>query len=104
MVMEISENLSRGVNVFHVERFLERVQGVSTFTRSIVYFLFKILLKKALKDAFCFLAKPVFLFCLPFVLGLGSDLVLELQCRKSKRVISWLEQISLQTAWIFTGT
>ena len=78
--MEISEYLSRGVNAFHVERLLERVQGVSTFTSSILYFRFKILLKKALKDAYCFLAKPVFFFCLPFVLGLGlgSDLVLEL--------------------------
>ena len=74
--MEISENLSRGINDFHGER----VQGVSTFTSSILYFRFKILLKKALKDAYCFLAKPVFFFCLPFVLGLGlaSDLVLEL--------------------------
>ena len=26
--METSENLSRGVNVFHVQRILERVQGV----------------------------------------------------------------------------
>ena len=74
--MEISENLSRGINAFHGER----VQGVSTFTSSILYFRFKILLKNALKDAYCFLAKPVFFFCLPFVLGLdlGSDLVLEL--------------------------
>ena len=74
LVMEISENLSRGINAFHGEC----VQGVSTFTSSILYFRFKILLKKALKDAYCFLAKPVFFFCLPFVLGLGSDLVLEL--------------------------
>ena len=60
LVMEISENLSRGINAFHGER----VQGVSTFTSSILYFRFKILLKNALKDAYCFLAKPVFFFCL----------------------------------------
>ena len=62
LVMEISENLSRGINAFHGER----VQGVSTFTSSILYFRFKILLKKALKDAFCFLAKPIFLILFAF--------------------------------------
>ena len=41
LVMEISENLSRSINDFHGER----VQGVSTFTSSILYFRFKILLK-----------------------------------------------------------
>ena len=62
LVMEISENLSRGINAFHGER----VQGVSTFTSSILYFRFKILLKNALKDAYCFLAKPVFFFLFAF--------------------------------------